>query len=245
MKPDANTSSHFPSFWRSLVVSAALFSASIAQTWSADVNASYNTGADVPVTAANFTAAGKTVNLTLNFAPQAGTDLVVVHNTGTTFIKGTFTNLAQGQMVSLTYAGVQYTFISHYGSGTDRDLVLLWTNAGDLPATVASKLDSQLVLASKQARGQAPFDKPTSLRPDVPLKDETGRLLVDIRGAVSHDLIDQVAALGGRVIEGTQSDKGLRALVPALQLQTLAAREDVANVAPTRLYETTRHKPGS
>ena len=42
------------------------------------VNATYNTGAEVPIGADGFTALGKTVNLKLNYAPTEGTQLTVV-----------------------------------------------------------------------------------------------------------------------------------------------------------------------
>jgi alpha-tubulin suppressor-like RCC1 family protein len=92
------------------------------------VNATYNTAADVPVTASSYTAAGSTVNLTLNFAPPVGTDLVVVQNTGLGFINGAFDNLANGQRVRLGYGGTNYDFVANYWSGTGNDLVLVWAN---------------------------------------------------------------------------------------------------------------------
>ncbi len=88
------------------------------------VNATWNSAADVPVTAASYTATGNTVNLTLNFAPEVGTNLTVVNNTGLPFIQGTFGNLAQGQKVALTYGGVGYNFVANYYGGTGNDLVL-------------------------------------------------------------------------------------------------------------------------
>jgi alpha-tubulin suppressor-like RCC1 family protein len=82
----------------------------------------------VAATAASYTATGNTVNLALNFAPPAGTNLTVVNNTGTAPIQGAFTNLAQGQLVQLTYGGVTYAFVANYYGGTGNDLVLQWAN---------------------------------------------------------------------------------------------------------------------
>jgi len=59
------------------------------------------TGAEVPVSSNGFTAMGKTVNITLNFAPAPGTQLMVVQNTGPGIIRGTFSNLAQGQTIAI------------------------------------------------------------------------------------------------------------------------------------------------
>ena len=92
----------------------------------AAVNATWNSGTDVPVTSSSYTATGNTVNLTLNFAPAPGVILTVVNNTGLPFISGTFDNLAQGQVVSLTYNGVTYKFVATYYGGTGNDLVLIW-----------------------------------------------------------------------------------------------------------------------
>ena len=91
-----------------------------------NLSAVYNAATDVPVTAAAVTATGATVNFTLGFAPAPGTELMVVKNTGLDFIKGTFSNLAQGQTVMLAYAGVNYPFVAHYFGGTGNDLVLVW-----------------------------------------------------------------------------------------------------------------------
>jgi alpha-tubulin suppressor-like RCC1 family protein len=92
------------------------------------VNAVFNSAADVPVTANGYTAAGNTVNFTLNFAPAPGTDLMVVNNTGLPFIVSTFDNLAQGQAVALSYSGVAYTFVANYYGGSGNDLVLVWAS---------------------------------------------------------------------------------------------------------------------
>ncbi|MCX6874729.1 MAG: immunoglobulin domain-containing protein [Verrucomicrobia bacterium] len=92
------------------------------------VNAAYNSPADVPVTAASYTAAGNTVTFALNHVPVTGEHLMVVKNTGLAFIQGAFDNLAQGQKVALTYLGITYNFVANYYGGTGNDLVLRWVN---------------------------------------------------------------------------------------------------------------------
>ena len=47
-----------------------------------------------------------------------------------------------------------------------------------------SKLDDQIVLALKKSRGESPFDKPTSLEPDIPIQDGTS-VLIDLRKKVT------------------------------------------------------------
>ena len=90
------------------------------------LNASYTTGSEVPLTTCGFAATGSSVNFTLNFAPSAGTDLMVVSNTSLGFINGTFDNLTNGQMVALDYNGTTYTFVANYYGGSGNDLVLIW-----------------------------------------------------------------------------------------------------------------------
>lgn len=90
------------------------------------VAASYTTGDEIPVAAASYTAAGKSINFTLNFAPAVGTQLMVVNNTGRDFITGVFDGLPQGKLVELSYGGVKYPFVANYFGGTGNDLVLVW-----------------------------------------------------------------------------------------------------------------------
>jgi len=90
------------------------------------LSATYTTGEEVPVIANGFTATGNTVNVTLNYAPETGTSLTVVNNTGLGFINGTFDNLAQGQAVALMFNGLTFHFVANYHGGTGNDLVLQW-----------------------------------------------------------------------------------------------------------------------
>jgi alpha-tubulin suppressor-like RCC1 family protein/subtilase family serine protease len=92
------------------------------------LSAVYNAADNVPLTVPNFSATGITVNFALNFAPSPGTNLTVVKNTGLSFIRGAFGNLAQGQSVILNYGGVNYTFVANYYGGSGNSLVLQWAN---------------------------------------------------------------------------------------------------------------------
>lgn len=91
----------------------------------AGLTATYNAANDVPVIAASYTPSG-TVNFSLNFAPPTGTQLTVVNNTGLGFISGTFSNLAHGQAVALSFGGSTYPFVANYYGGTGNDLMLQW-----------------------------------------------------------------------------------------------------------------------
>jgi len=111
--------------FRSILVFLALF---VIPAQSAVVNAVWNSASTVPVTATSYTATGNTVNLTLNFAPDAGTNLTVVNNTELPFIQGVFGNLAHGQKIALTYGGISYNFVANYYGGDGNDLVLHWAD---------------------------------------------------------------------------------------------------------------------
>ncbi len=78
----------------------------------------------IPITANGYTATGQTISLALGYAPVPGASLMIVNNTGTPFINGTFDNLAQGQLVTLSFNGTNYRYVANYYGGTGNDLVL-------------------------------------------------------------------------------------------------------------------------
>ena len=88
----------------------------------------YSAVGQVGMTVTNLVASGSTANFELAFAPPVGTSLTVVNNTGPDVIQGQFSNLAQGQLVVLDYAGITYLFVANYFAGTGNDLVLQWAN---------------------------------------------------------------------------------------------------------------------
>ncbi|MBN8459840.1 MAG: cadherin-like beta sandwich domain-containing protein [Verrucomicrobia bacterium] len=86
----------------------------------------FDTSASIPVTAADFAATGDAPDIVLGHAPQPGAILTLVNNTGLEPIAGTFANLAQGEVIDLTYNGENYSFAANYCGGTGNDLVLHW-----------------------------------------------------------------------------------------------------------------------
>lgn len=92
------------------------------------LNATFASAATVPLSVGSYDATGNFANLSLGYAPTPGTTLTLVKVTGLGFIQGRFTNLAQGQMVALTYQNVRYVFAVNYYGGTGNDLVLQWAN---------------------------------------------------------------------------------------------------------------------
>lgn len=93
---------------------------------SSDVHAVFSGVSNVGVSYPAFDATGLQVDFSLDFAPPAGTNLMVVNATGLGFIKGRFTNLLQGQKVGLSHNGLVYPFVANYFGGSGNDLVLEW-----------------------------------------------------------------------------------------------------------------------
>jgi hypothetical protein len=117
-------------------------------------------------------------------------------------------------------------------------------SAGDaksaVPASILGKLDSHLTLVVKKSRGEAPFDKPTAVQPDVFQFD--GRVLVEIQGSISKELADYIASLGGQLVTGWGSATNFRAWLPFAQVETLAGRADIKSVSAARPTVTRRLK---
>jgi hypothetical protein len=93
------------------------------------------------------------------------------------------------------------------------------------------KLDSQIVLALKKSRGEPPFDKPTTLQPDLTIQPD-GRVLVDLQATVSPALLQQIGSAGGEVVNSFEAARAVRARIPLQQLEAVAARPDVTFIAP-------------
>jgi hypothetical protein len=117
--------------------------------------------------------------------------------------------------------------------------------AGDakavVPATSLGKLDEHLALVVKKSRGEPPFDKPTTLQPDV--YQRNGRVLVEIQGTVSTELSDQLTRLGGQLVAGWGTATTFRAWIPFPQVETLAARADIRSISAARPSITRRISP--
>jgi hypothetical protein len=142
MKLKLKTFWHFQLLGR-VVAAVVMLALSTPHLFAGDINVTYTSGAEVPVSSNGFAAMGKKVNITLNFAPASGTQLMVVQNTGPGIIRGTFSNLAQGQTIALTYGGLTHYFVANYHGGNGNDLVLLWTTGDQfIPATAAGQGNS-------------------------------------------------------------------------------------------------------
>jgi hypothetical protein len=112
---------------------------------------------------------------------------------------------------------------------------------GAVPASILSKLDEHLALVAKKSRGEPPFDKPTTLQPDV--YQSNGRVLVEIQGTVSKELADQITSLGGQLVAGWGTATIFRAWIPFAQVETVAARADIRSISAARPSITHRIVP--
>ncbi len=93
-------------------------------------NVSFSSSTTIPITTSDYAINGSALNLNLVYAPVAGTVLTVIHNTGTTPINGTFTNLPNGGTITATYNGIAYAFTANYSGGAGYDLTLTLTSTG-------------------------------------------------------------------------------------------------------------------
>jgi len=201
----------------------------VASFVSNNLNANFTNMQDVPLTVAGLTLLANTANFSLNFAPIAGTNLTVVNNTGLGSIQGYFDNLAQGQLVNLTYNGITYVFVANYFGGTGNDLVLQWAN-------------TRLVGWGSNSSGQLGSNITTSSRLPIPA-DVTGvlagRTISILSSGSNHALV--LCADGALVAWGANSNGQLgnnsttQSNVPVLVNQTgvLAGKTVVAISAGT------------
>jgi hypothetical protein len=111
-----------------------------------------------------------------------------------------------------------------------------------VPISILNKLDNELGLVVKKSRGEAPFDQPTTQEPDV--YKLRGRVLVEIQGAFSRGLSDQITSAGGKVVAGWGTTTNFRAWLPFAQLETLAGRADIRFISAARVSVTRRIQPG-
>jgi len=101
---------------------------------------------------------------------------------------------------------------------------LLAEKAGRTPAQ--RKMDSQLVHALKQNRGETFAPEAPHVQVDVTLETD-GRVMVDIDANVTPDLLALIQAGGGTVINSFEGYRAIRASVTLTQLETLASSTNV------------------
>ena len=188
----------------------------------------YLAGSDVPVTRNDVAiAGGSTATLSLGYAPDTGTELMIVRNTGLGFINGTYGNLAQGQTVSLTFGGVTYDFVANYYGGTGNDLVLAWKN-------------TRIMAWGYNVNGQVGDGSTTNRLLPVPVTASgvlAGKTVMSVASSTRHSLAlcsdGTVAAWGdntkGRLGDGTTTSSSVPVAVVATGV--LAGKQVIAVAA--------------
>jgi hypothetical protein len=114
-------------------------------------------------------------------------------------------------------------------SGMRQIQTLLEEKASWSPAQ--RKLSSQLILEAKRHRGDALFSALPNLRTSLDVARD-GTVQVDIRAAVGDDLLLRIEQLGGTVESSYPQYDSIRARMPLVELETLAAEEAVRSIRP-------------
>jgi Subtilase family len=102
--------------------------------------------------------------------------------------------------------------------------LLMQEKASRTPAQ--RKIDSNVLFTIRMMRGQQAAPGVTSLYTGVEL-DQNDRIVVDIIADVSETLLKQLETAGALVIDSHADLRAIRALIPADQIETIAASPDV------------------
>lgn len=99
--------------------------------------------------------------------------------------------------------------------------------------TAQKKLDSHLHYAGQVARGRLSAAVPLFANAGRHFEyNDQGNVHVDIAGTVSDGLLAAIAALGGSVESSFPRYRAIRAWIPLLNAEALAARDDVEFIRP-------------
>jgi len=96
------------------------------------------------------------------------------------------------------------------------------------------KLETSLLMAHRRSRGRAMI-RGLGAFPEVAARarvDGTGMVAVDIRAAVTHDLVRAIGDVGGELISSYPSHDAVRARVPIRRVDAIAALPEVRFVGP-------------
>ena len=93
------------------------------------------------------------------------------------------------------------------------------------------KIDSQLLYAAKQNRGESITNEVSSLEVNVNA-DEKGFVPVDIQATVTRDLLKLITRLGGEIVFASSQYHSVTARLPLQALEQIAALEDVNFIYP-------------
>jgi hypothetical protein len=146
-----------------------------------------------------------------------------------------------GVAVALVVAGLGRQFLLAQATDltVDEQIIALLLEK-ETRTSDQQKLDSQLWYALQASRGQALQGVPEvyATATDTVQMDASGFARVDISAAVSDDLLNQIAELGGSVTLASADDQSILATVPLAALETLAANAAVRHIAPSAQART-------
>jgi len=94
------------------------------------------------------------------------------------------------------------------------------------------KIDSQLLYALKQKRGETEGVPTEPIRLEL---DEKGRTLVDITTNVTPQVVSQIRKLGGAIVSSYERYHTMRARLALEKLDALATLKDVKFIAPAAM----------
>jgi uncharacterized repeat protein (TIGR01451 family) len=101
------------------------------------------------------------------------------------------------------------------------------------------KISSQLIYTARMMRGQAVADGVPALETGVDV-DDADNMLVDITATVTDNLLAQLRAAGANILSSYPQFRSIRALVPASQLEPVAALPAVTFISPKQEADTAR-----
>ncbi|MCB1132439.1 MAG: cadherin-like beta sandwich domain-containing protein, partial [Verrucomicrobiae bacterium] len=101
---------------------------SLTITPATSVSAVFASATDVPFTEAIEPLHDKSLTLGLSFSPEPGQNLTVVRKPAAQPLQGWFSNISQGQSVTLSHGGKNFRYVANYHGGSGNDLVLEWAD---------------------------------------------------------------------------------------------------------------------
>src|SRR6266540_2172318 len=104
-------------------------------------------------------------------------------------------------------------------------------NEKESRSAAQKKLDSQLIYAARQNRGEAITSELRTLDVNVNI-DSKGLIPVDIKATVSNNLIDTITSLGGEIIFVAKQYRSVTARVPLQAIESIAGLNEVQFIYP-------------
>jgi hypothetical protein len=106
------------------------------------------------------------------------------------------------------------------------------------------KIDSNVLYTIRMMAGKAPAPGIVSLNTGVDV-DDSNNLIVDVTAHVTNSLLQQLNDAGVLVQNSNARFNSIRAIIPAAQVETIAAWPDVIFISPkAQAMTATRHWPG-